>query len=81
MVDIITDPDNSGHDSNFIFNNLTERRWREPILSAGELADNLRSTRTGRSCTIARNPTLMRLYDGSDGMPIRADVGYWPLSR
>jgi hypothetical protein len=23
-----------------------------------------------------RNPTLTGLYDGSDGMPIRADVGY-----
>src|SRR5215472_9798915 len=29
------------------------------------MADNLRSTRTGRSCTMVRNPTDEILYDGS----------------
>ncbi|AND92621.1 hypothetical protein AAV28_36285 [Bradyrhizobium diazoefficiens USDA 110] len=35
-------------------------------MSAANIADNLRSTRTGRFCTMARNPTEEILYDGSN---------------
>jgi hypothetical protein len=40
----------------------------------------------GVNCTIARNPTYSRLYDGSGivpnalwGCPPQADVGYWQI--
>jgi len=36
-------------------------------VAAGDIADNLRSTRLGGSCGMARNPTQRLLYDGSDG--------------
>jgi hypothetical protein len=64
MRNIDTDPDDSGHDSKFIFDptidyfapkfrgqanpnpsNLTEQRWREPILSPSEVADALRAAK------------------------------------
>jgi hypothetical protein len=77
--DIRTDPDDSGHDSKFIFDetidysapkfrgqanpsNLTERRWREPILSPGEVADALRAARGPEpGAAIAKN-TLAQAF-------------------
>ena len=81
MIDIHTDPDDSGHDSNFIFDetidysaprfrgqdnpnpsNLTERRWRHPILSAGEVADNLRAARGPEPAATAAKNTLAQAF-------------------
>jgi hypothetical protein len=79
MRNIDTDPDDSGHDSKFIFDetidysapkfrgqanppnssNLTERRWREPILSQGEVADLVRAAQAGDGA--AKN-TLFRSF-------------------
>jgi RNA polymerase sigma factor (sigma-70 family) len=81
MRDIHTDPDDSGHDSKFIFDetidysapkfrgqadpnpsNLTERRWREPILSPGEVADNLRAARGPEPAASAAKNTLAQSF-------------------
>jgi RNA polymerase sigma factor (sigma-70 family) len=66
--DIHTDPDDSGHDSNFILhetspNNLTQYRWRGPILSPGEVADNLRATRGPEPGAAAAKDTLFKAFD------------------
>jgi hypothetical protein len=59
---MITDPDDSGQDSKFIFNNLTERRWRDPILSPGEVADNLRAARGPEPAASAAKNTLAQAF-------------------
>jgi RNA polymerase sigma factor (sigma-70 family) len=66
--DIHTDPDESGHDSNFILhetspNNLTQYRWRGPILSPGEVADNLRAARGPEPGAAAAKDTLFKAFD------------------
>jgi RNA polymerase sigma factor (sigma-70 family) len=67
MRDIHTDPDDSGQDSKFILhetspNNLTQYRWRGPILSAGEVADNLRAARGPEPAASAAKDTLFKAY-------------------
>jgi RNA polymerase sigma factor (sigma-70 family) len=84
MKDMITDPDDSGHDSNFIFDetidysaprfrgqannptnnpsDLAERRWREPILLPGELADLLRATKGPEPAASAARDTIARRF-------------------
>jgi len=76
---ILTDPDDSGHDSKFIFDetvdysapkfrgqanpsNLTERRWRDPILSPGEVADALRAARGPEPGAAAAKNTLFKAF-------------------
>jgi hypothetical protein len=62
MIDIHTDPDDSGHDSKFIFNNLTEHRWRGPILSPGEEADLLRATKGPEPAASAAKNALAQAF-------------------
>jgi RNA polymerase sigma factor (sigma-70 family) len=67
MIDIHTDPDDSGHDSNFILhetspNNLTQYRWHHPIPSSGEVADLLRATKGPEPAAAAAKDTLFKSY-------------------
>jgi DNA-directed RNA polymerase specialized sigma subunit len=67
MIDIHTDPDDSGHDSNFILhettpNNLTQYRWRHPVLSPGDVADLLRATKGPEPAAAAAKDTLFKAY-------------------
>jgi hypothetical protein len=67
MRDIHTDPDDSGHDSNFILhetspNNLTQYRWRDPIPSPGEVADLLRATKGPEPGAAAAKDTIFKAY-------------------
>jgi hypothetical protein len=67
MRDILTDPDDSGHDSNFILhetfpNNLTQYRWRGPVLSPGDVADLLRATKGPEPAAAAAKDTLFKAY-------------------
>jgi hypothetical protein len=84
MIDIHTDPNHSGHDSKFIFDetvdysaprfrgqanpnppnpsNLTEHRWRHPILSPGEVADNLRAARGPEPAASVAKNTLTQAF-------------------
>ena len=79
MRNILTDPDDSGHDSKFIFDetvdysapkfrgqanpsNLTESRWRDPILSPGEVADALRAARGPEPGAAAAKNTLFKAF-------------------
>jgi len=67
MIDIHTDPDDSGHDSNFILhetspNNLTQYRWRHPILSSGEEADLLRAAKGPEPGAAAAKDALFKAY-------------------
>jgi hypothetical protein len=67
MIDIHTDPDDSGRDSNFILhetspNNLTQYRWRGPIPSPGEVADLLRATKGPEPAAAAAKDTLFKAY-------------------
>ena len=67
MIDIHTDPDDSGQDSKFILhetspNNLTQYRWRGPVLSPGEVADLLRATKGPEPVASAAKNTLFKAF-------------------